>query len=161
MPRKDIEHFVIPLGRALAQEMGFELVDAELVKEGPGRYLRLYLDKPGGFSLDDCERFHRAVQPRLDAVDYDFLEVSSPGVDRPLKTERDFSRALDTEVEVRLYRPQNGQKVYQGILRGYDGETVRLFSKACAEMSFARRDAALIKPVVRFDEDVYEGEENE
>ena len=84
MPQRDLHGFVAPLCEKLAAEMGYELVDAELVKEGPGRYLRIYLDKAGGITLDDCERFHRAVQPRVEQVDYDFLEVCSPGLDLSL-----------------------------------------------------------------------------
>lgn len=157
MAQRDIRGFVMPLSRKLADEMGYELVDAELVKEGPGRYLRIYLDKEGGFTLDDCERFHRAIQTKLDAVEYDFLEVSSPGVDRPLKTERDYERALDAEIEVRLYKPLNGSKVYQGILVGYDEETIRLATPS-GEVAIARRDAAQVKPVIHFEDDEDEGD---
>jgi ribosome maturation factor RimP len=151
MPQTDIQAFVMPLCRKMAQEMGYELVDAELVKEGPGRYLRIYLDKPGGFTLDDCERFHRAVQPRLEKVDYDFLEVSSPGADRPLKSEQDFSRAMGKLIEARLYRPLDGQKAFQGALAAYDGETLTLETEAGAR-TLPRKAIALVKPVLVFDE---------
>ncbi|MDR0896885.1 MAG: ribosome maturation factor RimP [Oscillospiraceae bacterium] len=151
MPQTDIQTFVMPLCRKMAEEMGFELVDAELVKEGPGRYLRIYLDKPGGFTLDDCERFHRAVQPRLEKVDYDFLEVSSPGADRPLKTEQDFARAMGKPIEVRLYRPLDGQKSFEGALAAFDGETLTLKTEAGAR-ALPRKAIALVKPVLVFDE---------
>lgn len=156
MARTDIRGYVIPLSEKLAAQMGYELVDAELVKEGPGRYLRIYLDKEGGFSLEDCERFHRAIQPKLDSVDYDFLEVSSPGIDRPLKTPRDFDRALNTEVEIRLYKPQDGLKAYTGTLMAYDQDTARILTPANEEKVFALKAVAQIKPVIRWDDD--EGE---
>jgi len=157
MAQRDLTAFVIPLSRRLAEEMGYEWVDAELVKEGPGRYLRIYLDKTGGITLDDCEAYHRAIQPRLEKVEYDFLEISSPGVDRPLKTERDFSRAVGAEIEVRLYKPVDGAKVFTGTLMGYDETSLRLKTQG-GERTLARRDAALIKPVVRFDEEFIKGE---
>ena len=152
MAQRDIRSFVIPLGRKLADEMGYEMVDAELVKEGPGRYLRIYVDKEGGFTLDDCERFHRAIQPKLEAVDYDFLEVSSPGIDRPLKEDRDYERALGGEVEVRFYKPVDGSKVHQGILSGYDEETLRLLTQS-GEKTFVRKETAQVKPVIHFEDD--------
>ncbi len=157
MPQRDIHTFVFPICRRLAADMGFELVDVELVKEGPGRYLRIYLDKEGGFTLDDCERFHRAVQPKLEPVEYDFLEVSSPGVDRPLKTDQDFARALGTQVEVRLFRPLDGAKQFAGTLLTHDETALRIGTPA-GERVILRKDAALVKPVVVFDEE--DGGEN-
>ncbi len=156
MARRDLTTFVIPLCQRLAAEMDFEFVDAELVKEGPGHYLRIYLDKEGGFTLDDCERYHRAVQPRLENVEYDFLEVSSPGVDRPLTTERDYEKALNTLIEIKLYKPLDGAKAYQGTLVAYDKDTLRIETEA-GERVFTRREAALVRPVIVF-EDEDEGE---
>ena len=152
MAQRDIRSFDFQLSRMIGEEMGIEMVDAELVKEGPGRYLRIYVDKEGGFTLDDCDKFHRAIQPKLDDVEYDFLEVSSPGIDRPLKTERDFDRAIGQEVEVRFYKPIDEQKAYQGTLSGYDDETVKLLTVS-GEKTFARRDAAQIKPIIHFEDD--------
>ena len=120
MPKAELTTFVTPKCQALAQRMGLELVDVCLDKESAGKYLRIYLDKPQGLSLDDCESYHRAIQPQLEQYDYDFLEVSSPGVDRPLKTPRDYERHLGDEVEVKLFKAVNGQKVYTGILAGLD-----------------------------------------
>lgn len=151
MAQKNIRAAVEPIARGLAESMGFEIVDIELVREGPGRYLRIYLDKDGGFTLDDCERFHRAVQPKLETIDYDFLEVSSPGADRPLKTADDFARAAGTQVEVRLYKPLDGSKVLEGTLSGFDEETIRIQTPA-GEKELVRKDVALVKPVIHFDE---------
>lgn len=159
MAQKDVRSYVIPLSQSLAEQMGFELIDAELVKEGPGRYLRIYLDTDGGITLDDCERFHRAIQPKLDDMDYDFLEISSPGIDRPLKTGADFEKALGTEVEIKLYRALSGSKAFAGTLSGYDEDALVLDTPS-GEMTIARKDIALARPVIHFEDDEDEGDGN-
>jgi len=77
---------------ALAVQLGYEFVDMELVNTREGRFLRFYLDKPGGITLNDLESYHRKIQPMMDYIAYDYLEVSSPGVDRPLKRPEDFGQ---------------------------------------------------------------------
>ena len=109
-----------------AQKLGYELCDAAMEKEPTGRYLRIYIDKDGGVTLDDCEAYHRAVQPSLESFDYDFLEVCSPGIDRPLKTKRDIEKSLGMLVEARLYKPVDGRKSVQGLLRAMDENYVVL-----------------------------------
>jgi ribosome maturation factor RimP len=109
-----------------AGQMGYELCDAAIEKEPTGRYLRIYIDKEGGITLDDCEAFHRAVQPKLEDFDYDFLEVCSPGIDGPLKTKRDVEKSLGLLVEAKLYKALDGQKAVQGLLKGMDDEKVTL-----------------------------------
>ena len=84
--------------RREAERMGLEWVDVELAKEPAGRFLRIFVDKPAGIDLNDLEAYHKIVQPLFDDVDYDYMEVSSPGADRPLKTERDFERAQGVRV---------------------------------------------------------------
>ena len=111
MPKAELTANVTPKCQRLADQLEFELVDVSLDKEGAGKYLRIYIDKPEGISLDDCEKYHRAIQPQLEDYDYDFLEVSSPGVDRPLKKDRDFERAIGTEVEVHLFKAMDGTKL--------------------------------------------------
>ena len=131
----------------IAAEMGFELVEVALEKEPTGKYLRFYIDRPEGISLDDCEAYHKAVRGIADAVDYDFMEVSSPGIDRPLKKDRDFERSLGTEIEVRLFKPMDGAKVLTGILAGLaDGEI--LLDTPEGEKRIPRKAAALVKPIV-------------
>ena len=110
----------------LAEKLGYELCDAALEREPTGRYLRIYIDKDGGVTLDDCEAYHRAVQPSLEMFDYDFLEVCSPGIDRPLKTRRDVEKSLGMLVEARLYKPVDGKKSVQGLLAAMDDEQVTL-----------------------------------
>ena len=84
--------------RPMAETMGYDLVDVCIDREPTGRYLRFYIDKDEGVTLDDCEAFHKKVRPLADTVDYDFMEVSSPGIDRPLKKDRDFERSLGLEI---------------------------------------------------------------
>ena len=147
MAKADLSALVEPACRRLADTMGFELVEVSLDREPAGKYLRVYIDKPEGISLDDCEAYHRAIQPRLEAYDYDFLEVSSPGVDRPLKKDRDFERALGSEVEVHLFRAMNGRKLITGILAGLEnGEIVLELPEGLWRIP--RKAAALVKPVV-------------
>lgn len=148
MPKAELTTFVTPKCQALAQRMGLELVDVCLDKESAGKYLRIYLDKPEGLSLDDCESYHRAIQPQLEQYDYDFLEVSSPGVDRPLKTPRDYERHLGDEVEVKLFKAVNGQKVYTGILAGLDEEKQILLDTPAGRLTFAQKAVATVRPVV-------------
>ena len=131
----------------IAESMGFELVDAAVEKEPTGRYLRFYIDKPEGISLDDCEAYHKAVRSIADTVDYDFMEVSSPGIDRPLKKDRDFERNLGSEIEVKLFIPMDGAKLLTGFLAGLeDGEI--LLETAEGMKRIPRKAAALVKPVV-------------
>ena len=150
MAKAELATVVEPKCQRLADELGYELVDVSLDKEDTGKYLRLYIDKPEGISLDDCERYHRAIQPQLESYDYDFLEVSSPGVDRPLKKDRDFERALGLEVAVHLYKPEDGAKIHTGILTAYDEKEV-VITVGGEEKRFVRRSTALVKPVVDMD----------
>lgn len=147
MPKAELTRIVAPKCQALAERMGLELVDVSLDKEGAGRYLRIYIDKPEGVSLDDCEAYHRAIQPQLESYDYDFLEVSSPGADRPLKREKDFERALGSEVEVKLFRALDGVKLFTGVLADFSPDEVILETPA-GEKRIPRKAAALIRPVI-------------
>ena len=150
MAKSELTAVVEPKCQRLADELGYELVDVALDKEDSGKYLRIYIDKPEGVDLNDCERYHRAIQPQLESYDYDFLEISSPGIDRPLKKDRDFERALGMEVELRLFKAVDSQKEFTGELTGYDKDNVTLLI-AGEEKSFARKAASLIKPVVDMD----------
>ena len=127
----------------------FELVDVEYVKEGGTWYLRAYIDKPGGITVDDCEVVNRALSDLLDQEDFIeesyILEVSSPGLGRPLKKERDFARSLGEEVEIRTYRMVNKQKEFRGILKAYDKDTVTIETEKEEEQVFERENIALIR----------------
>lgn len=127
----------------------FELVDVEFVKEGSNWYLRLYVDKEGGITIDDCELVSRQMSDILDREDYIdesyILEVSSPGLGRPLKKDKDFKRSLGEEVEIRLFKPIDRQKEYVGILKDFDKENVVITPENGDEKTFKRSDIALIR----------------
>ena len=130
----------------LAQKMGYELFDAAIEKEPTGRYLRIYIDQEGGITLNDCEAYHRAVQPSLEEFDYDFLEVCSPGIDRPLKTQRDIEKSIGMLVEARLYKPVDGRKSAQGLLREMN-ETHVVLADGEETLEFPRSAVAQVRLV--------------
>ena len=127
-----------------AERMGFELVDVSVDREPAGRFLRIYIDKPEGITLDDCEAYHRAVLPLAENIEYDYMEVSSPGADRPLKTERDFERAKGMVVELKTYRSVDGSKSFVGTLAGYDDGAVTVLVGEKA-MRFEKGQIALVR----------------
>ena len=136
------------------EELAYELVDLEFVKEGQSWYLRLYLDKEGGITLDDCEKASRAIEVVMDEKDpieqaY-YLEVSSPGLDRPLKKEKDFIKYAGEVVDVKLYRAQNKKKTFQGELVGLKDDVVTILDEAGEPLSFARKDIAQIRLAILF-----------
>ena len=146
-------HFVEQCAQAVADEMSLELVEVTLQKESRGKCLCVYVDKDGGFSLDDCEKYHKRLQPMLEAVDYDIMEVSSPGVDRPIKNMRDFERHKGDMVEVKLFAPVNGSKLYQGALTAMDDATVTITDTDDEAITFERKAVAIIKPMVDLEEE--------
>ena len=117
----------------IAQGLNVEIVEIEL-KQGKTPALTVYIDKEGGVDLDTCEVFHRAIDPVLDEVDPTFgapytLNVSSPGLDRPLKTARDFQKCMGEKVEVKLFAPLKGKKFFEAKLVGYDGNCIEIEDK--------------------------------
>lgn len=154
MPRHSM-----PVGEAreiaqkIAQEMQVELVDVELAKEPTGHFLRFYVDRPEGIALNDLEAFHRRILPLVERVEYDYMEVSSPGADRPLKTERDFEKAAGTAVELKTYRAVNGAKRFIGTLVGLQDGMVVIDVPGAGELRFERRAVAVVRPYIEFDEE--------
>lgn len=125
-PIDEIQAFLTPT----ADEMGIEIVEVEF-KQGRNPALTFYIDTETGVDLDTCEKFHRAIDPLLDELDPTFggaytLNVSSPGLDRPLKTERDFNKCMGEKVEIKLFAPMQGKKLLEMTLIGYDGNCVTL-----------------------------------
>ncbi|MBR7100491.1 MAG: ribosome maturation factor RimP [Clostridia bacterium] len=115
---------------AIAAPMGIEVVDVEF-KQGKAPAMTVFIDTPTGVDLDTCEKYHRAIDAPLDELDPTFgaaytLNVSSPGLDRPLKTERDFARVQGQKVEVKLYAPLMGKKFFEGTLTSFDANAVTL-----------------------------------
>jgi len=141
------------IAQRIASEMNVELVDVELVKEPTGHFLRFYIDKPEGIALNELEAYHRRILPLVERVEYDYMEVSSPGADRPLKTERDFERARGLAVELKTYRPVNGAKRFTGELVGLEDGEVVIADESGETLRFAQRDVAMVRPLIEFDEE--------
>lgn len=141
------------IAQQIAIEQNVELVDVELVKEPTGHFLRFYIEKPDGISLNELETYHRRIQPLVENVEYDFMEVSSPGADRPLKTERDFARAEGMEVELKTYRPVNGAKQFLGDLVGLKDGVISIITESGETLSFEKKDVAIVRPVIEFSEE--------
>lgn len=154
MSKKDLyesetEELVTPL----IEQNNFELVDIEYVKEGSNWYLRVYIDKPGGINVDDCELISRALSDKLDEEDFIddayILEVSSPGLGRPLKKDKDFERSLGEDVEIKLYRMKDGTKDYRGFLKSYNKEEI-VIEDNDEEITFKRSEIALVRLALDF-----------
>ena len=142
----------------VAAPMGIEVVDVEF-KQGRSPSLTVYIDTENGVDLDTCEKYHRAIDAPLDELDPTFgaaytLNVSSPGLDRPLKTERDFSRAQGKKVEVKLYAPVRGKKYLEGVLSAYDANAVSITANekgVTEEYKLNRTQIAKINLAVEFE----------
>ena len=149
MAKKDYESRTEALIQPMIDENHFELVDVEWVKEGANWYLRVFIDKEGGITVDDCELISCAFEEILDREDYIsenyIFEVSSPGLDRPLKKEKDFARSIGKDVEIKLYKALNKEKEFVGVLTDYDKETITIELDDESTMVFKRSDVALIR----------------
>ena len=143
------------LVRGKIAEMGYELDEVEYVKEYGNMVLTLYIDSENGVTIDDCEKVSRAIDPILDENDpieeaY-YLSVSSIGIDRPLKKDRDFERNMGKKLQVKLYAHINKKKELLGVLTGYDGESFTISVEKMGEVTIKRKDAALIRPWIDFE----------
>ncbi|AGC68081.1 ribosome maturation factor RimP [Thermoclostridium stercorarium subsp. stercorarium DSM 8532] len=153
MTRKEIVETVRNIAEPIVEELGLELVDVEFVREGRDWYLRVYIDKDGGVTLDDCEAVSQPLSDKLDEVDpieqsY-LLEVSSPGAERPFKTARDFEKAMGEYVMAKLYKAVNGKKTVEGILEGYDGETVTILTDEDKREIYRLKDISKINRIIK------------
>jgi ribosome maturation factor RimP len=130
MNKTKIESIVEEIALPIVNKFEYELVDVEFVMESKEWYLRIYIDKEGGVTLDDCSNVSRLLSDKLDEVDpisYSYyLEVSSPGIERPLKKERDFIKFAGREIKVKLYKTLDGKKVISGILKGFENNIILL-----------------------------------
>lgn len=139
----------------LQKEIDFELVDVEFVKEASQYYLRVYcdMDKEGGISIDDCVEISRNISAWLDKEDFIpeeyILEVSSPGLGRTLKKDKDFARELGKEVELKTFKAINKQKEFSGILKNYDSDTLTIEIDT-EEVKFNRNEVANIRLALDF-----------
>ena len=146
--REEYEQKTEAILQPIVDRYGFELVDVEYVKEGSNWYLRAYIDKDGGIFVNDCELVHRELSDILDEQDFVedsyILEVSSPGLLRPLKKEKDFKRSLSKEVEIRTFKKIDKRKEFRGVLKAYDDKTVTIIEDNDEELKLDRKDIALI-----------------
>ena len=152
--QKGVAQTVRTLAEPIAEQFGYILWDVEFVREGSRRILRITIDSEEGITVDDCEKMHRAIDPVLDEADpieeaY-YLEVSSPGIERELRTDEHIFYCVGADVEVRLYAPRDGSKVFCGELLPLNekGNIVILCGEN--EMEFERSSVAKIKTVFDF-----------
>lgn len=147
---KKTEELIIPIIEA----NGFELVDVEYVKEGADWYLRVYIDKEGGITVNDCETVSRAFNEILDREDYIsdayIFEVSSPGLLRPLKKDKDYERNLGRLLEVKLFAPVNGVKEFEAELAGYTKDSAEFLLEDDTKLTIKRSEISLIRPAIDF-----------
>ena len=145
----NIEEKIERLTLQTINDLGYELYDIEYVKEGKDYFLRIYIDSEKGIDLDDCERVSNAITELLDKEDYIkeqyFLEVSSPGVERVLRKEKHLKDNLENEVQIKLFKPLDGQKQYKGILKDFNNEYITIFNNK--EIKIDRKNISQIKTV--------------
>lgn len=143
------EEFLQPI----VEENGMDVYDVEYVKEGSDWYLRVFIDRPEGISINDCELVSRAMSEILDREDYIedayIFEVSSPGLGRTLKKEQHFEKSIGEEVEVKTYKPIDKQKEFVGILKAFDKDTITIEIEEI-EKVFAKTDIALVRLALDF-----------
>jgi ribosome maturation factor RimP len=147
--KEEYEQKTEQLLEPIIQKCNFELIDVEYVKEGSNWYLRAFIDKEGGITVDDCEAVSRQLSDLLDEKDFIpdayILEVSSPGLGRQLKKEKDFARNIDKEVEIKLYKAIDKQKEYVGFLIDYDNEKFTIELEDESTIDIPRSNVALIR----------------
>ncbi len=138
----------------IMEENNFELVDVEYVKEVGNWYLRAYIDKEGGITVDDCEIVSRRMSDLLDEHDYIpdayIFEVSSPGLGRQLKKDKDFTRSIGQEVEIKLYKGINKQKEFAGFLKDFNKDILVIELDNGETMEIERANIAIVKLAVHF-----------
>ncbi|MDO4618396.1 MAG: ribosome maturation factor RimP [Clostridia bacterium] len=148
-----VEETAFSIGDKIAEEKGLYLVHAEYKKESGDYYLRLFIDKEGGVGIDDCEDFSRTFSDIFDKDDPTdnayILEVSSPGADRKLVTDREFLYYIGREVDVKLYAARDGKKEISGILMGYENGTARIKTED-SEVEIPKKDAVYIRLSFKF-----------
>ena len=145
----NIEEKIEDLTSKTINDLGYELYDVEYVKEGKDFFLRIYIDSENGIDLDDCEKVSNSITELLDKEDYIkeqyFLEVSSPGIERILRKEKHLKDNLETEVQIKLFKPFDGQKQYKGILKDFNNDYIIIFTTE--EIKIDRKNISQIKTV--------------
>lgn len=149
----NIQQEITKLVEPIVDDLNYELVDVEFVKEGANWYLRIYIDKPGGIGIDDCQAVSERISDILDKKDpieqsY-YLEVSSPGLERPLKTERDFIKYKGELVELKVFQPIDGKKLFEGELVGLVDDKI-VINQDGNTIEFEKNKVAIVKRAVKF-----------
>lgn len=144
----NIEERVESLIKSKVEEIGYSLYDVEYAKEGKNYFLRIFIDKPEGIDLNDCEKVNDAINELLDTADYIkeqyFLEVSSPGIERTLRKDKHLEQNIGEEINIKLFRKdKNGKKEYKGILKSFDTVNIVLEN----DIKIERKDIAQIKTI--------------
>lgn len=151
--RENYEAKTEALLKPIAEANGVDIYDVEYVEEAGEWYLRAYIDKEGGVTIDDCEAVSRALSDALDNPEFIedayYLEVSSPGLGRTLKKDRHFEKSIGMEVDLKTYKPVDGSKEFTGTLKSFDKDTVTLMILE-KEVSFSRKDIAKINLTLDF-----------
>lgn len=154
MKKSVLENMVSEMVNPILEKYNFELVDVEFVKEGPNLYLRVFIDKPGGITIDDCQKVSEELSDVLDEKDpiqenY-FLEVSSPGLDRPLKTDKDLERSIGKDIEISLYKQIDGKKKHIGKLIRFDDAHIVIRDEEEKEMQISREFISKVNLAIKF-----------
>lgn len=143
-----IEEKVEELVQSKVKELGYELYDVQYVKEGKDYFLRIFIDKPEGIDLNDCEKVSNEINPIIDKADYIkeayFLEVSSPGVERVLRKDKHLEQNIGKEIEIKLFKPIENEKIQDGILKQYNEEAITIEVND-EEKIIDRKNIALMK----------------
>lgn len=153
--KKSTAQVVTEIVTPYAENLGLEIYDVEYVKEGADYFLRIYIDKKDGdVNIEDCENLSRAIDPVLDEKDpikdsY-YLEVSSVGLDRPIKTEKDFARFMNQKIDVRLFKAKDGVREYYGVLCGYEDGKFTVQTDSGEKIEATVKEASLIRPHLDF-----------
>ena len=147
--KEDIEAKAEALVKPITDTAGLSIYDVDYVKEAGNYYLRVYIDKPGGVTIDDCETVSRAFSTKLDEEDFIeeayIMEISSPGLGRRLTKDRHLENSLGEEVEIKLYKPVNKEKEFVGRLKAYNKEEIVICNDEGEDLSFKRTDISLIR----------------
>ena len=153
MNKKELKREIYPLAEEVAEELGYEIVDIEFQNGSKHDLLSIFIYKKEGINLDDCTEMSRSLEKKLDNLEalknpY-YLEISSPGLDRPLKTKDDYRRNVGNEVDVKLYAPIDGQKEFSFVLEKYDDENI-YFMKDEEELAIPIKSISSMKQTIEF-----------
>lgn len=154
LSRRELMLKIKEMSMDAANTLGYELVDVEYVKEHKDYYLRIYIYSDDGVGLDDCQKMSQIIGEKLDKEDLIpnayYLEISSPGLDRPLKNDRDLERNLNKDVEIKLYKSIDNKKLYEGELQSYDEKEIKILDYNSNEIVIPREYISLIKLAIKF-----------